>query len=109
MTSNELTVELGATSRTAFSVAETKTYGDEPFNVAVPTISRAGAITYGSDYPNVATIDASTGLITLVSAGKVTFTASQEATTQYEADSVTSNELMVELGATSLTALVAPY
>jgi Pyruvate/2-oxoacid:ferredoxin oxidoreductase gamma subunit len=64
-------------------------------------MSRAGAITYGSNTPSVATIDASTGLITLVSAGTVTFTASQAETTQYNATSVTSNELTVALGTTT--------
>ena len=108
VTSNELTVALGATSLTAFSVAETKTYGDQPFSIAVPTISRAGAITYGSNNISIATIDASTGLITLVSAGTVTFTASQAETTQYEAGSVTSNELTIALGTPILSAFAVP-
>ena len=104
VTSNVLTVELGATSLTAFSVAASKTYGDASFNIAPPTIGRAGAVVYGSNAPSVATIDSSSGRITLVSAGTVTFTASQLQTSQYSTGTVTSNELTVELGATSLTA-----
>jgi hypothetical protein len=103
-----LTVALGATSLTAFSVAASKTYGDTPFSIAPPTIGRAGAIVYGSNAPGVATINSSSGLITLVSAGTVTFTASQAETSQYSTGTVTSNVLTVALGTPTLSALLVP-
>ena len=108
VTSNVLRVSLGATSLTAFSVIESKTYGDASFNIAAPTSNRAGAFAYSSNTSGVATIDASSGLITLQSAGTVTFTASQGATTQYGAGTITTNVLTVSLGTPTLSALLVP-
>ena len=59
------------------------------------TSASDGAITYSSNMQGVAMIDATNGKITLVSAGTVTFTATQAATSQYSTATKTSNTLTV--------------
>lgn len=55
-----------------------------------PTLSgETAGVTYSSSNTAVATVDASTGDVTLVSAGTTTITASAPATTQYEAGDAT--------------------
>jgi uncharacterized protein YjbI with pentapeptide repeats/alpha-tubulin suppressor-like RCC1 family protein len=103
-TSNTLTVLKGTTSLSTFSIANSKTFGAVPFSaISAPTSDSNGAITYSSNDTSVATINASSGLITLVAAGTVTFTASQAETAQYNAPtSVTSNVLTVSKGTPTL-------
>jgi hypothetical protein len=91
-----------------FVVDTPKTFGDVPFSITAPTSDSSGAITYSSNASGVATINPSSGIITLVAAGTVTFTASQAETSQYNAPTpVTSNPLTVALGTTTL-AFVSP-
>ena len=54
-----------------------------------------GVITYSSSNPAVATIDSTSGLITLIGVGAVTFVAVQAADTNYLSTTVTSNTLTV--------------
>jgi hypothetical protein len=98
-----LTVLRGTTSLTSFSVADSKTFGDLPFSITAPTSDSSGAITYSSNATGVATINPSSGIITLVAAGTATFTASQAQSAQYNAPTpVTSNTLTVlPIGASS--------
>jgi hypothetical protein len=59
-----------------------KLLSDAAFMVT-PTTSSTGAITYTSATPAVATVDASTGLVTLLTAGSTVITASQAADATY--------------------------
>ena len=72
-------------------------YGAAPFAVTAPTTASNGAITYSSSNTGIATIEPNTGVITLVSAGKVTITATQAETAQYASAMITSNGLTVSL------------
>ena len=91
-----LTVLRGTTSLTSFSVADSKTFGYLPFSTTAPTSDSSGAITYSSNDTDVATINPSSGIITLVAVGTATFTASQAQSAQYNAPTpVTSNTLTV--------------
>ena len=91
-----LTVLRGTTSLTSFSVADSKTFGYLPFSTTAPTSDSSGAITYSSNATGVATINPSSGIITLVAVGTATFTASQAQSAQYNAPTpVTSNTLTV--------------
>jgi alpha-tubulin suppressor-like RCC1 family protein len=72
----------------------TKTLGDLPFTPSLPSSASTGAITYSSSNPSVATIDSTTGLITLQSGGTTTITAEQAATGNYNS-STTSTSLTV--------------
>jgi uncharacterized protein YjdB len=80
----------------------TKTYGAAPFTPTAPSSSSNGAIFYTSSNTSVATVNATTGLVTLVGAGSTTITASQIATATYTSAS-TSATLTVE--ATTFTSL----
>ena len=85
-------------SASSFVVSANKTYGDEAFAISTaPISSSTGAITYSSSDENVATItsNGSGNAITLVGQGTVTFTASQEESALYTADTKTSNTLTV--------------
>jgi uncharacterized protein YjbI with pentapeptide repeats len=87
-----------------FTVASTKTYGDASFAIITrPTSNSPGAITYTSNSTSIATIDTSGNWITLVGAGNVTFTATQNASGGYTSGSVTSNTLTVSLGTPTLS------
>jgi len=106
-----LTVSLATPtlSSSTFTVRSSATYGadgDISFGITTaPTSNNTDvSITYASNDTNVATINASTGVITPVGFGSVTFTANQVAVaTKYEAASVTSNSLSVARGTTTLT------
>jgi hypothetical protein len=82
----------------AFVVAGSKILGDAAFTISArPVSNSSGAITYASNSPGIATIDASGNWITPISVGAVTFTASQaEASGEYyTAATVVSNVLHV--------------
>ncbi|MEI6554277.1 MAG: T9SS type A sorting domain-containing protein [Paludibacter sp.] len=69
------------------TTAITKSFGNAAFTNGTLTTSSDGAITYGSSNSGVASVDAATGLVTLVSVGSATITASQAAGTGYLAGS----------------------
>ena len=69
----------------------TKTLGDLPFTPTLPSSVSTGAITYSSSNPSVATINPTTGLITLQSGGTTTITAEQAATDNYNASTTTTS------------------
>jgi uncharacterized protein YjbI with pentapeptide repeats/uncharacterized protein YjdB len=106
-----LTVALGTPtlSSSTFTVRSSATYGavgDISFGITTaPTSNNTDvSITYASNDTNVATINASTGVITPVGFGTVTFTANQVAVAnKYNAASVTSNSLSVARGTTTLS------
>ena len=60
-----------------------KTFGDAPFTPTLPSSASSGAITYSSSNSAVATINSSTGRITLQGVGTATITANQAATSNY--------------------------
>jgi uncharacterized protein YjbI with pentapeptide repeats/uncharacterized protein YjdB len=98
-----ITVNKGTPVLSTFSVNGNKTYGSSPFSVLVaPTSASDGAITYSSSDINVATID-NNGVITLVAAGYVNFTATQVATALYNSTTKTSNTMTVHRQAIALT------
>ena len=59
-----------------------KTYGDTPFTNAATTTGD-GTITYSSGNTNIATVDANTGLVTIVNAGSTIITATASETDTY--------------------------
>ena len=107
-TSNTLSVSIGTPTLSAstFAVSGTKAYGDASFAILTrPTSNSTGAITYTSSNTNVATIDASGNWITLVSAGDVSFNATQAAVpNQFNSATKTSNTLAVSIGTPTLSA-----
>jgi uncharacterized protein YjdB len=82
-----------------------KTYGDDYFVVSATNAAEGAALTYESDNPNVATvINASTGVISIVSVGTATITASRAQTAQYTSVPV-SWTIQVGRTTTTLTGL----
>jgi hypothetical protein len=111
-TSDTLTVSLGTPtlSSATFTVSSTsKVYGDPSFAILTrPTSNSSGAITYTSNNPAVATIDASGNWINIVGVGDVSFNASQAAVpNQFTSASRTSTLLTVSKGTPTL-AFVSP-
>ncbi len=93
-------VPISPATLSAFIVPSTKEIGNADF---YPTAFPApvfpdfgsGAITYSSSNPAVATIDATSGFITIVGPGTVTFTAVQAADAIYISTTVRSNTLTI--------------
>ena len=69
----------------------TKNYNDAAFTLPAPTTNSDGAISYASSNTSVATINATTGRVTIVGGGNTTITASVSATSTYAAGSATTS------------------
>jgi uncharacterized protein YjdB len=65
-----------------------KNFGASSFTPTYPTSNSSGALSYTSSDINVATVDATTGAITVVNAGSTTITLSRAAAGNYTAGSV---------------------
>jgi uncharacterized protein YjbI with pentapeptide repeats len=105
-TSNTLTVarKTAALSRdTPAADTISKAYGNANFFV-IATNESNGAFSFTSSDPSFATIDASTGEVTIVAIGSTTLTATRSQTAQYNAASV-SWTLNIARGTTTLTGL----
>ena len=61
----------------------TKTYGDEDFAVTASGQVDGSTVTYSSKNPDVATVDATTGKVTIKGAGTATISAKASETTDY--------------------------
>ncbi len=75
-----------------FNSLETKTFGDEPFDLSATGGESGNPITFSSSNLEVATIDGNT--VTIIGAGETTITASQEGNEVYAA-AETSQMLIV--------------
>ncbi len=82
-----VTVSKVTPTLTAFS-AINKTYGDPNFQLTAPNSTGDGTFSYTSSNTSVATVNSSTGEITIVGAGTATITATQAATSNYNAQSI---------------------
>ena len=105
-TSNTLTVARKTAALTRdIPSADTisKAYGDANFTV-IATNESNGAFSFTSSDPSFATIDASTGVVTIVAVGSTTITATRAQTAQYNASSV-SWTLNIARGTTTLTGI----
>jgi len=89
-------LQLNTISSSTFTVESYKLDTDGPFSITTaPTSNSPAPIVYSSNNPSVATINSSTGLITIHKQGYVNFIATQADTDLYEGGSKTSNELFV--------------
>ena len=105
-TSNTLTVARKTAALTRDTPAAdtiSKAYGNANFFV-IATNESNGAFSFTSSDPSFATIDASTGEVTIVAIGSTTLTATRSQTAQYNAASV-SWTLNIARGTTTLTGL----
>lgn len=83
-----------------------KTFGDAPFTPTLPSSASSGAITYSSSNSAVATINSSTGRITLQGVGTATITAIQAATSNYNSASTSTTLTVVASCATGGTCIL---
>ena len=89
-------LQLNTISSSTFTVESYKLDTDAPFSITTaPTSNSTAPIVYSSNNPSVATINSSTGVITIHKQGYVNFIATQAETELYEGGSKTSNELFV--------------
>jgi hypothetical protein len=106
ITSNALSIARGSTtlSRVSMNSAISKTFGIDSttFDICANSLS-SGAVTYYSSDASCATINVSTGTVSLVSAGQTTLTAQQAQSLQYNAPIDISAVLTVNRGTTSLS------
>ena len=82
-----VTVSKVSPTLTAFS-AINKTYGDPNFQITAPNSTGDGTFSYTSSNTSVATVNSSTGEITIAGAGSATITATQAATSNYNTQSI---------------------
>ena len=94
-----VTINKASGSLSFASSSLTKTYGDDNFVNALYKTGD-GAVTYTSTKPAVATVDASTGLVTIKGTGTTTITATMSATDAYSSDYATFS---LTVNAASLT------
>jgi uncharacterized protein YhjY with autotransporter beta-barrel domain len=94
-----LTVEVADPGLSGFANI-TKTFGDADFALVPPTSPSAGAFTYASANPAVATISGDT--VTITGAGSTVITATQAADGNYTGASITAT-LTVEQGVATIT------
>jgi hypothetical protein len=73
-----------------------KKVGDVPFSAGA--LSTVGTLSYSSSNPNVATVNATSGLITLVAPGVTTITANVVGTSNYDAATPVSQTLYLGSG-----------
>jgi uncharacterized protein YjdB len=89
----------GATPTTVVAVARpvlanfriaARTFGDDAFTLDPPDSNSPGGFRYTSSRTEVATVNATTGRVTIVGAGTTTITATQAAARGFEAGTITS-------------------
>ena len=73
------------TTLSSFS-AISKDFGDAPFTLTPPVSPSSGTYSYTSSNTAVATVNALTGVVTIVGVGTARLTASQEETVNYDAN-----------------------
>lgn len=89
-TTTQLTITRANRTLNGYSITTPQTYGQTPIQPTAPTLSvGTGSIIYSSSDSTIASIDASTGQITMNKAGTVTFTATVPQSDQYAQASTT--------------------
>jgi len=108
ITTNEVEDNETTTSKTDPTISglsnQTKSYGDSTFTVAATVTSGAGSISYSSSDEDVATVDSSTGEVTIKGIGSVDITASVAANDSYNANT-SSYTITVSKGTPSVSSL----
>ena len=85
-----LTIAKATPSLSGFGSSLTKNVGDASFTPTIPSSASTGAITYSSSNTAVATINSTSGLISVLSGGSTTITATQAATDNYNSTTATT-------------------
>ena len=78
----------------------TKVYTDVDFTYDTPTTSSTGTITYSSEDNSIASINSSTGVVSIKGVGATIITASQEVTDTYKSGTITATLTVSKAGLT---------
>jgi hypothetical protein len=100
--SYELDILKIITTLGTFSVPSGKNYLSAQFSIGAPSSSRVGTFTFASSDTNVATINATSGLVTIIGAGSATISCTNDETRFYYSASV-SDTLTVAKVSSSIT------
>ena len=100
-TSDTLTISKGTPTLAFVSPPSTKTITDASFSV-IATSASAGAVSYSSSDISLATVNPSTGSVTLKGIGSVTITASQALTALYNAPANATCSISIQSAGTAL-------
>jgi uncharacterized protein YjdB len=84
----------------------TKVFGDAKFTMPTPKSNGSGAFTYASDNDKVATINATSGEVTILGAGTATITATQAESTNHAGGTITA-KITVDKAAPTITKFTA--
>jgi ribosomal protein S11 len=106
-TSNTLTVSKATVALTFANPPATKNVTDTAFTVTASSAS-PGAVTYTSSNTSFATVNETTGLITLRAAGTVTITAAQESTEFYNAPTNATCSIVISPAGSALEGQTVP-
>ena len=87
--STTFTVDKGTPTLGNLIVAD-QLYGADSFTVTAPTSTSTGTFAFSSTNAAVATVDSSTGVVTIVGVGDTIISASQAATTKFTATSIST-------------------
>jgi len=105
--SNTLTVSKATPTLVFVTPSITKNVTDTAFLVMASSAS-SGAVTYSSSNTSFATVNPSTGLVTLKGTGTVIITASQASTATYEASTNAECHIVIESAGTALQGQIIP-
>jgi uncharacterized protein YjdB len=104
--SSTLSLSIGKASQSvSIQPVSSKIYGDAPFTLTCIDGSDIGVIRWSSSAPGVATIDAESGLVSIVGAGEVTFTATRVENATYLSESA---DWTLSVGKASQSIAVSP-
>jgi hypothetical protein len=90
-----LTVNKIAQTITGLAGTDSKNFGAADYTLAVTKGAGSGALSYSSSTPGVATIDPSSGLVSIKGAGTTTFTVNQAEDANYNAPTAVTQTLTV--------------
>jgi len=99
---NQIAPTLGS-----FSIP-TKDFGTAPFTLTPPTSNSSGIFSYTSGNMDIATVDSTTGVVTIVGAGTAVITATQAAAGNYTASFPVTADFVVNPIAPTLTNFSIP-
>jgi len=88
-------------------VIENKTYGAAPFLLTSPTTTSSGTFSFSSSNTSAATVNSSTGLVTIVAPGSTEISATQSLTLTHTASTIRTT-FVVEAAAPTFGTFVAP-
>jgi Flp pilus assembly protein protease CpaA len=102
-----LTVNQATQTITGLASTDSKTFGAGDYTLSVTQGASTSGLSFASSAPGVATINSTTGLVSIKGAGTTTLTVNQAADANYNAATQVSQTLTVNKAAQTITGLAA--